>query len=57
MVGVMFFGFYLIVDTQMIMGGKGIELSVDDYVLASMLLYIDIVQIFLYLLRLLGNKD
>ena len=53
----MFFGFYLIVDTQMIMGGKGIELSVDDYVLASMLLYIDIVQIFLYLLRLLGNKD
>ena len=57
MVGVMLFGFYLIVDTQMIMGGKNIELSIDEYVLAAMLLYIDIIQIFLYLLRFLGNRD
>ena len=52
----MAFGFYLIVDTQMIMGGKSIELSIDEYILAAMLLYIDIIQIFLYILRILGNS-
>ena len=57
MFGVFVFGIYLIVDTQMIVGGKHVELSVDEYVLAAMLLYVDIVQIFLYILRLLGNRD
>lgn len=57
MVGVMLFGFYLIVDTQMIMGGKNVELSIDEYILAAMMLYIDIIQIFLYLLRFLGGRD
>ena len=57
MVGVLLFGFYLILDTQMIIGGKSVELSVDDYMLAAMLLYIDIIQMFLYILRLLGNKN
>lgn len=54
--GVFVFGIYLIVDTQMIMGGKSVELSIDEYILAAMLLYIDIIQIFLYILRLLGNN-
>lgn len=53
----MLFGIYLIIDTQMILGGKTIELSIDDYALAAMLLYIDIIQIFLYILQLLGKKD
>lgn len=56
-IGVMLFGIYLIIDTQMILGGKTIELSIDDYALAAMLLYIDIIQIFLYILQLLGKKD
>ena len=55
-VGVMLFGFYLIIDTQMIMGGRQVELSIDEYVLAAMLLYIDIIQIFLYLLKILGGN-
>jgi protein lifeguard len=54
--GVLFFGFYLVIDTQMIMGGKHFELAIDEYVLAAMLLYIDIIQIFLYILRLLGSR-
>lgn len=55
-VGVFLFGIYLIIDTQMIMGGKHIELNIDEYAIAAMLLYIDIIQIFLYLLRMLGGK-
>ena len=45
------------IDTQMIIGGKSVELAIDEYALAAMLLYIDIIQIFLYILRMLGSKD
>lgn len=54
--GVFVFGVYLIVDTQLIMGGRKVELGIDEYILAAMMLYIDIIQIFLYLLRLLGDR-
>lgn len=56
-VGVLLFSIYLIIDTQMIMGGKSIELRVDEYALAALLLYIDIIQIFLYILQLLSNNN
>lgn len=53
-VGVLLFGIYIVIDTQMIVGGKSIELDIDDYYLGAMLLYIDIISIFLYLLQILG---
>lgn len=56
-VGVLLFSIYLIIDTQMIMGGKTVELRVDEYALAALLLYIDIIQIFLYILQLLSNNN
>lgn len=56
-VGVMLFGVYLIIDTQMILGGKTVQLNIDEYAVAAMLLYIDIIQIFLYILRLLSSDD
>lgn len=56
-IGVILFGFYLIIDTQMIMGGRDLELTVDDYVVAALSLYIDIIQIFLYILQLLRNNN
>ena len=56
-VGGLLFSIYLIIDTQMIMGGKTIELGVDEYALAALLLYIDIIQIFLYILQLLSNNN
>lgn len=56
-VGVLLFSIYLVIDTQMIMGGKSLELRVDEYVLAALLLYIDIIQIFLYILQLLSNNN
>ena len=53
--GVVLFGIYLIIDTQLIMGGKRLALSIDDYAAAAMLLYVDIIQMFLYLLSSMRN--
>ena len=43
---------YIIFDTKMIM--KGLDL--DEYIIGALLLYVDIVQLFLYILSLLGNN-
>jgi FtsH-binding integral membrane protein len=51
---VIVFGLYLIYDTQLIVGGKRRELSIDDYIVGALMLYIDIVQIFIELLRILS---
>ena len=48
--GIFLFGVYLIFDTQLIMGGKRYELCIDDYVVGALILYLDIIMIFLYLL-------
>lgn len=49
---------YIVWDTQMIVGGKHkkYQLSLDDYVIAAMILYSDIITIFLYILQLFGDK-
>ncbi|BAM39010.1 uncharacterized protein TOT_010000475 [Theileria orientalis strain Shintoku] len=49
--------FYIILDVQLIMGGKRKhQFSVDDYHFASIVLYSDIVTLFLRLLSLIGGK-
>lgn len=48
------YGVYLIYDTQMIMGGKRFSLSLDDYILAAMAIYLDIIILFMRILRILG---
>ena len=39
------------------MGGKRLELSLDDYILGSIMLYLDIINIFLYILAILSSRD
>ena len=54
--GVFLFSFYLIIDTQMIVGGKNKQchrIEEDSYILASVLLYLDIINMFLYILEIL----
>ena len=51
------YGLYLVLDTQMIAGGKSHQISMDDYVIGALLLYIDITMIFFELLKLLGEKN
>ena len=48
--GVCIFGLYLIFDTQLILGEGRYSLSIDDYVLGAMVLYVDIIMIFIYML-------
>lgn len=47
---------YILIDTQLVMGGKNKELSLDNYVMGAMILYVDIIGLFLKLLQLLGDK-
>jgi len=57
-VGVLLFSFYIVYDTQLVVGGthKKHEFSVDDYVFAALNLYLDVINMFLYILQLLGDR-
>jgi FtsH-binding integral membrane protein len=55
--GVILFGIYLIFDTQLILGKFGLEYSIDDYIIAALNIYIDIIQMFLYILQLLRRDN
>jgi FtsH-binding integral membrane protein len=42
----------------MICGGeRGSQFSTDDYIMAAMILYIDIIRMFLEILRLFGSRN
>ncbi|XP_074597253.1 protein lifeguard 1-like [Brevipalpus obovatus] len=51
--GTLIFSIYLVIDTQLLVGGKRSELSPEDYVLGALMIYMDIINIFLHLLRLI----
>jgi len=56
--GTLIFSFYIIYDTQLIVGGKHAShrFSIDDYVFASLNLYLDIINLFIMLLRIFGER-
>ena len=54
-IGVILFGLYLIYDTQLILGQFGRKYSIDDYVFAALALYLDIINLFVYILSLVGS--
>lgn len=56
-VGAIIFSLYLLYDLQMLMGGKTQELSPDEYIFASMTIYLDVIQIFLNILQALQASD
>ena len=56
-ISVILFSIYLIYDTQIILGRGELKLEIDDYIFAAMNLYIDIITIFLELLRLFGGSN
>ncbi|CAD8060761.1 unnamed protein product [Paramecium primaurelia] len=51
---IVFYGFYLIWETQLIMGKGKLKLSIDDYVIGSLLLYATIIQLFLRIIEILA---
>mmetsp|Transcript_36315 Transcript_36315/g.67550 ORF Transcript_36315/g.67550 Transcript_36315/m.67550 type:complete len:251 (-) Transcript_36315:183-935(-) len=58
--GVILFSFYVIYDTQLMLGsygGHALEFSIDDYVFAAINLYVDILNLFVNILQLLGDRN
>ncbi|KAM4600384.1 glutamate receptor, ionotropic, N-methyl D-aspartate-associated protein 1b (glutamate binding) [Polymixia lowei] len=53
--GALLFTCFLAVDTQLLLGNKELSLSPEEYIFAALNLYIDIINIFLYILRILGR--
>lgn len=55
-IGALLFSAYLIYDVQMIAGGHKHECGPDDYIQAALAVYLDIINLFLLILRLVGNR-
>jgi FtsH-binding integral membrane protein len=53
--GVLIYSIYIIIDTQLILGKFQHEFNTEDYVLAAMNLYLDIINLFLYILSIFGK--
>lgn len=47
----------MIVDTQMVLGKGQYSLSVDDYVVGALIIYLDIMMLFLELLSIFGDRS
>lgn len=56
--GALLFSGYIVLDTQLIIGGKNarMKIGIDDYCLAALNIYIDIIQLFVYILELFGER-
>mmetsp|Transcript_23507 Transcript_23507/g.37615 ORF Transcript_23507/g.37615 Transcript_23507/m.37615 type:complete len:235 (-) Transcript_23507:11-715(-) len=54
---ILLFSFFLIYDTQLICGGGKVEIGIDDYVFGALMLYIDIIELFLNILALFGDRN
>lgn len=56
-IGCILFCVYLIYDTQMMMGGTHkYSISPEEYIFGALTLYLDIINIFLYILQILGSS-
>ncbi|GBE61393.1 conserved transmembrane protein [Babesia ovata] len=56
-IGALLMCIYLVVDIQMAVGGKKYEWTIDDYVIAALCIYVDIVSLFMHLLSLVGSAS
>jgi FtsH-binding integral membrane protein len=51
-VGILIYGFYVIIDMKMIVE----KVEIDDYILGAVMLYVDLMTLFIQILQLLGNR-
>ncbi|OQV18840.1 putative Protein lifeguard 1 [Hypsibius exemplaris] len=55
--GALVFGLYLVFDTQLMLGGKHkYSISPEEYIFAALNLYLDIINMFIYILAIFGNS-
>ena len=56
-VGALVFSLYLVYDTQLMLGGKHkYALSPEEYIFAALNIYLDVVQLFMYILMIVGGS-
>jgi len=56
-IGCIIFSLYIIYDTQLMVGGSHkYSLSPEEYVFAALNLYLDIINLFMYILSIIGNS-
>jgi len=55
--GALVFSLFLAFDTQLVMGGKRYELDPEEYIYGALVLYIDVIYIFLFLLQIFGGSS
>lgn len=57
-IGALIFSLYIVYDTQLMLGGKHkYSLSPEEYVFAALNLYLDIINLFLYILQIVGASN
>ena len=59
LIGTLLFAGFIVYDTQLIVGGKHkkLQFGIDDYVFAALNLYLDVINMFYYLLLLTGGDS
>ena len=56
--GALIFSLYIVYDTQLMMGGKHkYALDPEEYVFAALSLYLDVINLFLYILMIIGGSS
>ncbi|CAB3397336.1 unnamed protein product [Caenorhabditis bovis] len=54
--GALLMMFYLAIDVQLLMGNRKFEFTPEDYIMASVQLFLDILNLFLFILNLVGGR-
>ncbi|XP_076858281.1 protein lifeguard 3 [Brachyhypopomus gauderio] len=56
-IGAIVYTLFLAYDTQLLLGNRTLSLSPEEYVFGALSLYVDIVQIFIFLLQITGSSS
>ncbi|KAM9486667.1 protein lifeguard 3 isoform 1-T1 [Clarias gariepinus] len=55
--GAIIYTLFLAYDTQLLLGNRTLSLSPEEYVFGALTLYTDIIQLFLFMLQLIGSRN
>ncbi len=53
---VILYGYYLIFDVQLLVGEGSVRLSLDDYIIGALMIYLDLIILFIRILMILGHR-
>lgn len=57
-IGALIFSLYLVYDTQLLIGGHHkYSISPEEYIFAALNLYLDIINLFIYILQIVGSRN